>query len=248
MKRILNPQLPAPGSRAALSESEARHAVSVLRLRDGERVLAMDGQGHAVHALLRVRGKTVELEYESDADGARAASQLVPVTLELAVLKGDAMEWAIEKAVELGIERLVPVLTAHTVAQVDRKGPGEFQRRWQRIADQALKQCGRLQALEVEPPTELAQLLSRQLGGARRLWCDDQGRAEAPALWRWLVEHPDWGELRLLVGPEGGFSDRERELLLRTSEAVSLGPLTLRAETAALEGVALTSAQFRARG
>jgi 16S rRNA (uracil1498-N3)-methyltransferase len=246
MKRIRAPTLPTAERRAELPETEAHHAVQVLRLRDGESVLALDGRGAAVIARLRVRGRAVELEFERDAGIAADDRAIVPLTLELAVLKGDAMEWAIEKCVELGAARLAPLTTAHTVVQLDRKGPEEFRQRWQRIADQALKQCGRLRSLEMLAPRSLEQTLAAPLPpGAERLWCDDQGRSRAQSLWDRLAGEPADRHRHVVVGPEGGFSDRERELLARSAHAVSLGPLTLRAETAALQVAAVIAARYR---
>jgi 16S rRNA (uracil1498-N3)-methyltransferase len=243
LKRLLCPTLPTPEQPAALPESEARHAVQVLRLRDGDAVQAIDGRGGSARARLRVgAGKGVTLEFDATLppETARASGEVV---LELAVLKGEAMEWAVEKAVELGARQLVPVLSAHTVVQLDRKGPEAFRDRWQKIADQALKQCGRLERMEVALPTPLPELLMQP---AARVWCDDAGRDQAPPLLDWLSQAPE--RLHVLVGPEGGWSAVERELLARSGQAVSLGPAVLRAETAALLAVGLAVAQFQLRG
>jgi 16S rRNA (uracil1498-N3)-methyltransferase len=164
------------------------------------------------------------------------------------------MEWVVEKAVELGVTRLVPVLTAHTVVQMDRKGPEAFRERWQKIADQALKQCGRLESLEVELPIELERLLTTPLEGMR-LWCDEQARDSAgiPSLLGWLkstvMDSSRSMNLHILIGPEGGWSQNERELFHREGSArlaaVGLGPLVLRAETAAIAALSLAASTFR---
>ena len=144
LKRILCSKIPEPHRAVELEETEATHATRVLRLKDGDRVEAMDGKGHSALATLRTRNGPPRLEYIEKTEAQVSTGQLVPIILEMSVLKGDAMEWVVEKAVELGVTTLVPVLTAHTVVQMDRKGPEAFQERWQKIADQALKQCGRL--------------------------------------------------------------------------------------------------------
>ncbi|OFZ22906.1 MAG: hypothetical protein A2X94_14840 [Bdellovibrionales bacterium GWB1_55_8] len=255
MKRLLCPSLPRPGSPAQLSDAEARHALQVWRLRTGDPVIAMDAQGGIVEASLRVAGERVFLDFMKNPEPASAItltahSDPLPVILELAILKGEAMEWVVEKAVELNISELVPLITDHTVVQLDRKGPGAFQERWQRIADQSLKQCGRLKRLNVAMPIRLQDHLTRTSseGHATRLFCDEAERTETPHLMNWLQREWNPGTpVRLLIGPEGGWSQAERQAILARPESgmpvktVSLGPWVLRAETAALFGMSLTA-------
>lgn len=256
MKRVLSPALPKPGKSVELGKSEALHLTRVLRLRNGDLVEAIDGHGQAVEAILRVRGEHVALIAKSDGTENRrqtAHGEVIPAILEISILKGEAMEWVIEKAVELGALKVVPVITAHTVVKAGRKSPEDFRERWQRIADQALKQCGRLERLTVEAPTALESLMAQAPASQEspRAWCDEKSASEAPSLLDWLEEvsqgrekRPD--SIRLLIGPEGGWSQAERELLLRSDlEPVSLGPLVLRAETAAIFGASLLASYFR---
>ncbi|MBC7692299.1 MAG: 16S rRNA (uracil(1498)-N(3))-methyltransferase [Methylotenera sp.] len=246
MKRLLCPTLPQPQQPVELSESEAKHATVVLRLGNGDAVELMDGKGKAVVGNLVVRGKQVSVEFSKEILMG-AAKQVVPFNLELAVIKGDGMEWAIEKAVELGVQTFTPVLTAHTVVQMDRKGPDAFQERWQKIADQALKQCGRFERMQVALPTPLEMLLSQSPARSERprIWCDETSKDLAPPLTQWLQQHSEIEALSLLVGPEGGWSENERKLLASTCQNVSLGPLILRAETAAVLTSSLVTAHFR---
>lgn len=252
LKRLLCPQLPKPHRPAILPESEAHHAVRVLRLRDGDTVEAMDGQGHATPAILRVQGAQVRLEFAGAPEGtlvteARAAT--VPLALEMAIIKGDAMEWVVEKCVELGVRKLAPLVTAHTVVQVKSKGPEIFRDRWQKIADQALKQCGRLERLEVALPETIENHLVafQPRPDLPRFWADEAvrpGLGEAPHLIQALDGARTASEIRLLIGPEGGWSEAERGLLASAATRVGLGPLVLRAETAALLGCGLISASW----
>jgi 16S rRNA (uracil1498-N3)-methyltransferase len=183
---------------------------------------------------------------------------MVPVVLEIAVLKGDAMEWVIEKATELGIRSVQPILTDHTVIQIKNKGPSFFQERWQKIADQALKQCGRLDRLKVETPVALEDLLLRKpaVDAWIRFWCDEQQRnGGRGTLADWILapgsEFPP--DVKIMIGPEGGWSPQERVILKKYCDdlpgrviSVGLGPLVLRAETAAIFAMSLTSAFIRA--
>ncbi len=247
MKRILCPRLPSPGRPVKLDENEASHATRVMRLRDGSPIVAMDGSGRSVQATLKLLHGVPHLEFAHEI--AAREAEVVPVTLELAVLKGDAMEWAVEKAVELGIESLVPVLTERTIVRMDRKGPEAFQERWQKIADQALKQCGRSQRMEVLPPRELGSLFTEAgPGESRRFWLDEAGEG-VPTL-NEALSAAGSAAVHLLVGPEGGWGESERSFLGREAEQgrctrVTMGPLILRAETAALASCALAAAQAR---
>jgi 16S rRNA (uracil1498-N3)-methyltransferase len=252
LKRLLCPQLPKPHRPTVLAEGEAHHAVRVLRLRDGDTVEAMDGQGHAAPAVLRVLGDQVRLEFAGAAAtssaqvaAAPAADAVTPVVLEMAIIKGDAMEWVVEKCVELGVRQLAPLVTAHTVVQVKNKGPEAFRDRWQKIADQALKQCGRLERLEVLLPESLEERVARHAltPVTPRYWADESERERAPHLAD--TQPGSASEIRLLIGPEGGWSEAERQLLATAATRVGLGPLVLRAETAALLGCGLLTARWR---
>lgn len=273
LKRFLCDQIPTPSRATLLSEEEARHAIKVYRLQQGDRVEVLDGHGHAVIASLRLNSQGVWLDYIEPSPlveaSAPAGEQRVSpsLILEIAILKGEAMEWVIEKAVELGCSEVHPLLTAHTVVQIDRKGPEAFQGRWQKIADQALKQCGRTQRLLVGLPTPLEQKLSESAshleqqqnhGSGRspnarprlRLWADESARSTDPRL-HWIsaiqyqMTQAEFGSIHVLIGPEGGWSSAERDLLRRapapgfTHQVIGLGPLILRAETAALASVSL---------
>ncbi len=257
MKRVLTPKLPTPTYSSPLSEAEANHLVQVLRLRDGDAVEALDGSGHSIKAILRVRGGESRLEHAGEDAKHAENEQTLPLTVEMAILKGDAMEWVVEKCVELGVRTLVPFVSAHTVVQIDKKGPEAFRERWQKIADQALKQCGRLERMTVESPVTLEKTLTLNNPGGLRIWCAEPTAAsrlgtQPEFLGDLLKAIPRSTPLRVLIGPEGGWSFNELQLLEASQgaaplKAASLGPVTLRAETAALFSVAAIASQFRAK-
>jgi 16S rRNA (uracil1498-N3)-methyltransferase len=257
LKRLLSEYLPQPHFPVPLSETEAQHALRVLRLGDGDRVEVMDGNGHQCVAILRTREGPPRLEYLNPKEYSlptRQGMTPLPIILEMAVLKGDAMEWVVEKAVELGVKRLAPILTQYTVVQMKSKGPEAFQERWQKVADQALKQCGRLDRLEILLPQTLENLLSHTVSDRSfmRVWCDEKAQSESPYLLDWFrSQTPLPKVLRILIGPEGGWSDYERTLLSQHSKTstqnqrMDLGPLILRAETAAVFAMSVATAHFR---
>lgn len=248
MKRFLCEKLPTRETSVALSTDEAKHAIQVFRLRDGDQVEALDGRGHVVRARLRVKGKAnVLLEYAGDLQ-ANATNQLIPVTLELAVLKGPAMEWAIEKATELGVKVLQPVLTERTVVQLGKKPAESFLARWRKISDQALKQCGRLIQMTILHPRTLDELLQKQV--PHRVWCDEESEPDTPFLLNDFHSLQTSSAVHLLIGPEGGWSPAERQLLNQHRESatrVTLGPLIQRAETAAIFACSVAAAHFRSK-
>ena len=242
MRRALCDTLPArAGLSIELSETEAKHLVSVLRMRTGEPLELLDGKGQRAAATLQIQGKKIYAEL-TQAPETRSTLLSKPIHLSMAMIKNEAMEWVIEKAVELGVRTLTPVDTEFTVVKAHKKGEDFFRDRYQRIADQALKQCGRLDRLEIMAPISFEQTL---LNKNHLIWLDETLADTAPVathLTHFLKNADRTSTYELLVGPEGGFSPVERQrLLTRTTNGaitrVHLGSIILRAETAALSGM-----------
>ncbi len=248
MKRSLVQKILKVGQLVELDDLEAKHLVQVLRLTVGTPIEVMDGQGHCGRGSLEKVGKNWAVRLsEIDAPLPRE-SELNPITLWMAILKGDAMEWVIEKAVELGVDQLVPVMTKNTVVQIKNKGPEAFLERWTKIANQSLKQCERRNALTLHAPNNFEDLIQNALSSEKPVqifWCDEQSRT-LPNLHLGALAFPKNIQFVLLIGPEGGFSESERQRLLQLTELhqdkikrVSLGHLVLRAETAAISGLSI---------
>jgi 16S rRNA (uracil1498-N3)-methyltransferase len=247
MKRVFIEKFPTPGRPIPLPEDEAHHLVQVLRIRNGEKIEALDGKGAKLEVEVELLGKG-KAQVHSKGEVVRDPRlNALPIVLEMAVLKGEAMEWTVEKAVELGVRTFIPVLSAHAVVQIDRKGPRFYQERWQKIADQSLKQCGRLERMLVREPMTIELLVVEKRGV--RIWADEATRAESPNIAQTLVSSPGMNrdsEVAILIGPEGGWSASERELLSRSEcRSTSLGPWVYRAETAALFATSLVAASMR---
>ena len=232
MKRFLVPALPKNGE-VAFPKEEAQHAVQVLRVQDGETVEVLDGAGGAWLAKALIEGKNCRAQKISDVEAHEARAQVTPLELILGIPKADSMEWILEKATELGVQRVTPLQCAHSVVKLERKGADAFLERWKKISDQSLKQSGRLTRLEISPPISL----------------EEWSRTPPPVPIFWAHEREHLKSVRLdsvrklpaalLIGPEGGFSDREIALLERTTGIipVSLGSWILRTETAAVFGL-----------
>jgi 16S rRNA (uracil1498-N3)-methyltransferase len=209
----------------ALSREALHHLRDVLRLRAGEPLELVDGRGGLAHALLAGDLARVQRrEPHAPPDGR-------PVTLAVAAPRLPRLEWLVEKACELGVAELVPLLTRHG----ERGVSASRLPRLQRIADEALLQCGRLHRMRVHAPAGLPDVLARPRPG--QLWLASPPRSGA-------APPPRVGERGVLacVGPEGGFRDDEQRLLLDAGATpVSVGRTILRVETAALALAALAA-------
>jgi 16S rRNA (uracil1498-N3)-methyltransferase len=232
-----------------LSENESRHLLSVLRLGPGDEIELLDGRGGSAPARIEFKGKSpgAVLTEPPKIDPARTSA---PVELFISVLKGEAMEWVIEKSVELGVQALTPVETEFSVVKLKKKGLENFQERWQKMADQALKQCGRLDRMVIHTPMPFETALEKP---GPWVWLDEDlaasGGIESHLSQSCPSAAPDH-PVRLLIGPEGGFSPKEKSRLLqltgsekREIKRSHLGSLILRAETAALAAVAIAVGQ-----
>ena len=203
-------------------EGPACHQIGrVLRLRSGQRVVLLDGSGGAGEAELVSVGSERALARVLQAAPC-APEPAISVTLLAAVLKGERQDWLVQKAVELGVARVVPLLTERGVATANGAKP----ERWRRIAREAAEQCERAVVPEVADPVSLKVV---SWTGAKALACTEREGRPLPAL---LADGDR--ELALLVGPEGGWTEAEHWLADRGAIDASLGPRILRAETAAL--------------
>jgi 16S rRNA (uracil1498-N3)-methyltransferase len=227
-------------SRIRFDAAEAHHLRRVLRLRPGAVVEATDGTGR----LYAVRVEALEAEGGWGTIEARAEPECespCAITLAQAILKGDRMSWLVQKATELGAARIVPMETARVVAR-PAGGAAARQARWERIAREAVKQCGRVVVPVIEPPRALRDV-AREIPDHDAAWVCWEGGGQALA--RTAEEAGAPARLLLLIGPEGGFTAEEVALAEAAgARLVSLGPRILRAESAGLAAVALCQFLF----
>jgi 16S rRNA (uracil1498-N3)-methyltransferase len=208
--------------RVLLAGDEARHLVGVMRARVGDEVTLFDGSGSEFAARIVKLGKqAVDLEVVARKEISRELT--LPLTLGVALPKGDRQKWLVEKATELGVTRLVPLVTERGVAQPVEAALD----RLRRSVIEASKQCGRNRLLEIGQPQTLAEFAATAPPDALRLIAHPGGAD--------VSTRTTGDELWAAVGPEGGFTDDEVAVAEHAGwQRVSLGRAILRVETAAL--------------
>lgn len=209
----------------------------VRRLAVGDAVELFDGEGRVAGAVVGVVGpERATLRVEPPR---AAAEPCAPLTVVLALIKGERMDWAIQKLVELGASCIVPARTARSVVRLDGDRAARRMRRWRAIAADAARQCRRATMPDIEPVADWEAALASVGPDARRvvLW----EAARAPSLAAALAGAR--GPVGIAVGPEGGFEPREVEAARAAGwTPVALGPRILRAETAAVAAAAIAGA------
>lgn len=217
---------PIAGTTAVLRGDEAKHLAKVLRASAGDQVILFAGDGWEHEAeITAVQKSQVTLEIRDSREVSREASRRVE--LAVALPKGDRQRYLIEKCVELGVSRVIPLVTTRSVAQASSNAL----QRCRRYVIEASKQCGRNHLMEIATPQS----------------CGECWILEKPTVG--LIAHPDapsqdacevvdgelQGPLRFAIGPEGGFTDDEVAQALSAGwQPLDLGPRILRVETAAL--------------
>ncbi|UOE44913.1 16S rRNA (uracil(1498)-N(3))-methyltransferase [Agromyces larvae] len=224
----------APGAVVELSGDEARHAVTVARVRVGERVAVGDGRGTIVSGPVASTGPR-ELVIEVD-EVVFEEPPAVRLTLVQALAKGDRDELAVQAATELGVDRVVPWAAARSVSRWEGQKAQKGRARWAAIVREATKQSVRSYLAEVDEPATTAQLPAR-LDGQRMLLLEPTAKVRLTDL------EPDGRDLALVVGPEGGIAPAELDRLVAAgAEPVRLGASVLRTSTAGPAAIAVLSA------
>ena len=220
------------GASVALDRAQAHYLGTVLRLKSGDRVLVFNGRDGEWSAALTAERRAATLVVS-----AKTRAQTAPADLHylFVPLKAARLDYMVQKAVEMGVSRLQPVLSRH--GQVARVNAG----RMLANAIEAAEQCGILSLPSIEPPVSLARLLATWDPARRLVLCDEDAEVKSPV--DALAGVPR-SPLAVLIGPEGGFAEDERAALLTLPNVlrISLGPRILRADTAAVAALALVQA------
>ncbi|WP_006788113.1 16S rRNA (uracil(1498)-N(3))-methyltransferase [Thiorhodospira sibirica] len=227
------------GEILTLPEMAHRHAVQVLRLKPGAELCVFNGQGGQYNAhLLEVTRRQSQVRIL----GFTPLDTLprLPITLAQGIAKGERMDYALQKAVELGVSAVQPLFTQRTVQLDDPKRLNNRLHHWRGVIISACEQCGRVELPTLYPPQRLDQWLD-----AAPL-ANDLGIVLSPQAEHSLAQlayTPN--AVTVLIGPEGGLEERElRHAQAKGFHAVRLGPRILRTETAALAALSLIQARF----
>jgi len=227
-----------PGAEIDLPSAQARHAVQVLRLERDAPLVLFNGDGHDYSARLVEPGRDrVRVLVESRGDP--EPESRLDIHLALGISKGERMDFAIQKAVELGVNRITPLFTRRAQVRLDGARLDKRLEHWQGVVVAACEQSGRRRLPTLEPAGGLEVWLETAHGDgfAGGLLLDPLAERALPAL-----PAPESG-LTLLIGPEGGLDPREREAARRHGfQGVRLGPRILRTETAPLAAIAVIQA------
>jgi 16S rRNA (uracil1498-N3)-methyltransferase len=214
-----------------LPDAVARHAFGALRLREGERVALFNGDGHEYLGVLSAHGQATVRLLER-----RTPERESPLRIVLAqgVSSGERMDMTVQKAVELGVHGIQPLMTRRSIVRLSGEKAEKRRAHWQSVVTSACEQCGRNRVPEVAPLLDFdswRRQVAASGGGGYLL--DPEGGVGLSEL------GPPQGTVILLAGPEGGFDPAERAAALASGfHAVRLGPRVLRTETAALAALA----------
>jgi len=219
-----------PGAQFALAAEAAQHVAKALRLKAGESIVVFDGRGGEYDATIqRVDKERVDVKVGSwrDVD--------VEPRIRLGLVQGlpeaDKMDWIIQKSVELGVAWIQPVVCERSVVRLSGERAARRESHWRRVAIAACEQSGRNRVPEVRPTLGYQSWIAVPATTPRWVLTPRSEPIGAKA--------PPQESLELLIGPEGGLSEREQELAaLQGAEPVALGPRVLRAETAPIVALA----------
>lgn len=228
-------------SQITIRDREAYHLKKVLRLAPGDKIQVADGQGNEyLAAIIKLEDSVIcqiieKIESVPEPEFKVALWQGIP--------KGEKMDFIIQKCTELGISRINPLYTKYTVVRLEPKKQKNREERWQRIAFEAAKQCGRAVVPSIGSILNWQDVLAApKQDGLFLLFAETQKK---PGLKQTLENNSGFKEIHLLVGPEGGFAEQE----INTAQSsgwypVSLGRRILRTETAGMAGLTMVLYQY----
>jgi 16S rRNA (uracil1498-N3)-methyltransferase len=225
----------SPTASVALVPEQSNYLGNVLRLKSGDKVLAFNGRDGEWRAAIAGRKRPEQLIIETQTRPQAAAPR---VRYAFAPLKHARLDYMVQKAVEMGASALCPVLTQHTqVSRVNLE-------RMRANVIEAAEQCGILSIATVEEPRPLERFLNDRDAGSLLVFCDEDAEDGDSIATLQAARAQATSGIDVLIGPEGGFAQGERELLMRQKHVarLSLGPRILRADTAAVAALALVQA------
>jgi 16S rRNA (uracil1498-N3)-methyltransferase len=228
----------AVGADVVLPESAAMHLTRVLRLQSGDGCVLFNGDGHDYAARIVGLGKR-ELTLRIDAAAAVDNESPLRITLLQGIARGDKMDWILQKATELGVQAIIPASSERSEVRLDRERADRRLAHWRSVVVAACEQSGRARVPTVAAPRSLLDAVAT-LPVAPRFLLDPQASASIAS-----AAQPTDEACVLAVGPEGGWSPRDRMVLADAGfTGLRLGPRVLRTETAGLAAIAALQGRF----
>ncbi len=237
--RLFSPLQLRANTELSFGSDQARYVGRVLRLRSGDALTVFDGSGGEYPATIGTITKQ-ELNLSVGEHIARSAESLLRIRLVQGVSRGERMDIVVQKATELGVQRISPVLTDFSVVKLEPDRAAKRRDHWQKIAQSACEQCRRNIVPAIDAPQSLLDWFGDNAGSDKlQLILRANARDSMPA-----IDMPG-SDLTILIGPEGGFSEAEYErATVAGLKAVRLGPRIMRTETAALAAISIAQATW----
>ena len=234
VSRLYVPLPLKPDTQIELDDDSGHYVRTVLRLKKDDGIILFNGKGGEYASVLsEINRKSVLVNVKSWSG--RSVESSLHITLGLGISRGDRMDWSVQKAVELGVNRITPIITERCVVQLKGEKKPQRLQHWQKIVQHAAEQSGRTELPEMTEIAGLQNWVSNQHG--LKMFLDPYADLSLAQL------QPDGMEITLLTGPEGGFTDQERSIAKAAGFIpVRLGSRILRTETAAL--AALSAVQM----
>ncbi|MFT5721297.1 MAG: 16S rRNA (uracil1498-N3)-methyltransferase [Motiliproteus sp.] len=224
LTRVYEPQPLIEGAELSLNDSAVQHLGRALRMRPGDSVLLFDGAGNEHRAELLALSKR-EVSVRVGPASARSLESSLAIELGQVMSRGERMDYAVQKATELGVTRIQPLFSERCEVKLSSERQDKRVQHWQQVAISACEQSGRSRVPEILPPLSLALWLARAAGELKLVL---HPNAATP-----LSQRQPPASVDLLIGPEGGLSDQEIAQARDAGfESLQLGPRVLRTETA----------------
>jgi 16S rRNA (uracil1498-N3)-methyltransferase len=225
------------GSLIELPATAAQHLGKVLRARSGDEIVLFNGDGREFAAVIEsIRGSRVTVSVGAGRTIDRESP--LAVTLVQCIARADRMDVIVQKATELGVARIVPVMSRRSVVRLDAAQAASKAEHWRAIAVSACEQCGRNRLPAIEAPRQLTRYLGEAPPGTARLVLEPDAETSGAAVEIGTA-------VEIAIGPEGGFDPEELDAFrLSGFRSVALGPRVLRTETAAIAGLAWLQSRY----